>query len=144
MYRIQTIPAPLQARRGLMLLDMLVAGIAISTAVIIAVSSIAIVQRSRHRADRLQYAAQELNNQLERATSLKWEQLTPEVLAKVQLSEAAQERLPGAKLKLSVTVASELRPAKKVEAQINWPEIDQTTDPPLHLTTWVFAHQETP
>jgi hypothetical protein len=127
-----------------MILDTLVAGIAISTALLLAVTAISLAHRSRRSAERLQYAAQELNNQLERASALKWDELTPETLMQFQPSEMAAARIPDAKLKLSVTETLQPRRAKKLVAQIAWPDSNHSQLPPLHLTTWVFAQQETP
>jgi hypothetical protein len=135
---------PISSRRAMAILDVLVAGIAISTAALLAASAITVVNRSRHRADRLQFAVQELNNQLERASSLKWDELTPEALAKFQKSEMAVARIPEARLELSVSEISQPRQAKKLAAKMDWPDSDQNRQQPLRLTTWVFAQQETP
>lgn len=132
------------SRRAAVVLDLLISGIAISTAAVLAVSAINVVNRSRHRADRLQIAAQELNNQLELAASMKWEQLTPDAIAKFQKSEMAIARIPEARLELSVAEITQPRRAKKLSAKIEWPDGDHNRQQPLRLTTWVFARQETP
>jgi hypothetical protein len=138
----RSLQSTFSSRQGVALLDILVAGIAISTAMLLAVATIAVVHRSRHRADHLQYASLELNNQLERASSLKWQELTSETVAKFQRSEMAAARIPEAQLKMFVTEVSEPRPGKRLHAQINWPDSDQNRHQPLHLTTWVFAPSE--
>lgn len=125
-----------------MLLDMLFAGIAIGIASFIAVSAMVAVHRSRQRADRLQFAAQVLNNQLERVSSLKWDELTPEALKNISLSETSRQHLPDARLKLSVVEVTQPQNAKKLSAQLIWPDRDQTIYPPLRLTTWVFDQRE--
>jgi hypothetical protein len=127
-----------------MVFDILVAGISVGIAAVIALSAITVVHRSRQATDRLNLATMELNNQLERASAIKWEELTPGTLEKVQLSDMAAQQIPGSKLELSVTNVSEPRRAKKLDARIKWPDRDQLTYAPLHLTAWVFDQRETP
>lgn len=131
-------------RRGFSLLEVLVAGLAVSTAVLIAFTALTTAQSGRRKAERMQYATQELQNQLERLSIQKWEDLTPERLAKWNTLESPGDRIPGAQLSVSVSEVMQPRRARQLVAQWKWSEADQHKYPPLRLTTWIFAPKETP
>jgi len=132
------------SRRGFTILELLVAAIAIGAATLIAVTAIGTTRASRRETDRVQCAAQEINNLLERLATSKWDELTAERLAEISLPKNVTERIAGAKVSVSMTEITEPRKAKKLTAQFQWPDNRPGLHPPLRLSTWVFAPKETP
>lgn len=133
-----------QPRRGTSILELLVTGIAISAASVVAIAAISANFASQRTSDRLQYATQELANQMERVSALSWEALTPEALAEIKLDQTAQTRIPGARLSLTLQDVSEPQRSKKVTGEIVWAESDRGVRPPVKLVAWIFATKETP
>lgn len=126
-------------RRGGLLVEALVASIALGTALILSVSILSTVNGNRRTADRLLLATQELYNQLELLTVRPWSELTPELVGQARLSSPAAASLPNGELRIEMQAVEVPRPGKRLSAELRWQDRGQAWRPPLRLTAWVFA-----
>lgn len=129
-------------RRGLLLVEAMIAGIAIGTAAVLTVSMLITINGNRRTAERTLVATQELNNQLERLTAKPWSEITPEAAKDIQLSPSAAARLPEGELRIEVQAVEVPRPGKRLLGELRWQDRGNSWRPPLRLTAWVFAPRE--
>lgn len=131
-------------RRGGLLMEALIASIAIGTAGVLAVTMLVTVGSNRRTAERTLLATQELSNQLERLTARPWGELTPEVAQQAKLSASAAASLPEGELRIMLQTIEQPRPGKRLSGEIRWRDRGNSWRPPLRLTAWVFAPREVP
>lgn len=131
-------------RRGLLLAEAMIAGIAIGTAAVLTVSMLITIQGNRRTAERTLVATQELNNQLERLTAKTWSEITPETTKDIQLSSSAAARLPQGELRIQVEAVDAPRPGKRLLGELRWQDRGNSWRPPVRMTAWVFAPREAP
>ena len=131
-------------RDGALLIDALIAGIAIGSAAMLTVTMLGAVNGNRQNAERLLLATQELNNHFERLTARPWAELTPEVVEKVQLSTQAAASLPQAELRIRIQPVDKPLTGKRLEGELRWQHRNNAWRPPLRMTAWVFAPKEVP
>lgn len=140
----RTRPLDRVPRRGLILTETLISGIAIGSAAILTVTMLGAVNGNRQNAQRLLVATQELNNQLERLTARSWTELTPQLVEQVQLSPQAAASLPQAELRIRVQPLDKPLSGKRLEGELRWQHRNNAWRPPLRMTAWVFAPKEVP
>ena len=131
-------------RRGGLMVEAMIASLAIGTAAVLTVSMLITISGNRRTAERTLVATQELSNQLERLTARPWGELTPELVKDVQLSTSAAARLPHGELRVRLQAVELPRPGKRLEGELRWQDRGNSWRPPLRMTTWVFAPRETP
>ncbi len=129
-------------RRGGLLLEALIATIAIGAATVLAATILVSVNANRRTAERLLLATQELNNQLEQLTARPWSELTSETVQKTQLSSPAADGLPQGELRITVHEVQAPAKAKRLDAELRWQDRGQAWRPPVRMTAWVFASGE--
>lgn len=105
---------------------------------LIAVPSLRWVAAGRRDAAQRQLATQELANVLERSLSRSWNELTPEAVAREELSGDAKARLPGAAFKVTVTTTDETPRAKRVTAELRWADGAGRPMAPVRLSAWKY------
>jgi prepilin-type N-terminal cleavage/methylation domain-containing protein len=99
--------------------------------------SIAVGRRSAD-ARQHQAAIVEAGNVMERLAVRPWEQLTPDALRDVSLSDEARQAVPGAVLKVEVQQQPQEPGAKRLAVEIRWP--DDSGQPVLkaRLVAWRY------
>lgn len=133
---------PTRGRRGGMLLEALIAGIAIGAATVLAAVILSSVNANRRTAERLLLATEELNNQLEHLTARPWSEITSEAVEQAQLSSPATASLPNGELRITLHEVSMPATAKRLDAELRWQDRGQAWRPPVRMTAWVFASRE--
>lgn len=125
-----------------MLLEALIASVAISSATILAAMLLVSVNGNRRTAERLQLATEELNNQLERLTVRPYAELTADSVKGLELSVPATVGLPSGELRITLHEVTAPAAAKRLDAELRWQDRGQAWRPPLRMTAWVFASKE--
>ncbi len=131
-------------RRGGLLLEAMIAAIAIGAATILAATVLVSVNSNRRTAERVLLATEELNNQFERLTARPWSELNAETVKQVQLSATAANSLPHGELKITLHEVEKPATAKRLDAELKWQDRGQAERPPLRMSAWIFASKETP
>jgi prepilin-type N-terminal cleavage/methylation domain-containing protein len=94
------------------------------------------VAQQRRAADQQSLALQEAANLMEQLFAIPFAVLTPERAADLTLSEPARHQLPGARLDVAVTPASDEPAAKEVRVALRWLDRSGQYGAPLQLTAW--------
>ena len=125
-------------RRGMMLLEVMVAGTLLAVLLAICVQLLSAAADQRRAADQRQSAIEELANLMERIAALPWSDLTMDLATKEQekLSPSAKSQLPGAELKIEIIPSPEEPDAKRITASLRWQNRTGQYLAPLSLTTW--------
>lgn len=131
-------------RQGGLLVEAMIASMAIGTAAILSVTMLITVGSNRRTAARTLLATQELSNQLERLAARPYADLTPELAAAAQLSASAAASLPEGQLRIMTQTVALPRPGKRLAGELSWRDRGNSWRPPLRMTTWVFAPREAP
>jgi hypothetical protein len=120
------------------------AAITIALAAVILASVVQVLavsaQQSRLQHERLT-ATHEASNLMEQLMARSWEQLTPETVASIELSETCQAILPSAQL--AIDVADDGDGAKQLNIEIAWRQTSDKPAAPVHLVAWKYPRQET-
>jgi hypothetical protein len=125
-----------QRRRGSLVQEAIVA-IALSGVVLAGISQLlGLAAQQRHAAQQRFVARHELDNWMESAMSLPWDQLTAEGLATAQLSELAHHRLPQAEL--HIKAVDENENTRRVHVQLSWLTRDSEQHQRLSLVGWRY------
>lgn len=128
-------------RRGVTLVDAMAALVAVGTLVSISLQIAASASYERREFQRRLFAEVEAANALERASALKWEEVSPSAPLPIELSAAARETLPQGSLKIDVMAldASDLAPAaRKVRVEVGWKDRAGQAAKPVRLTKWLY------
>jgi hypothetical protein len=133
---------PGSKRRGGLLLEAMIASIAIGAATILAATVMVSVNANRRTAERLQLATEELNNQLERLTVRPWSELTPEAVKEIRITSSTATVLPNGELRIHLHEVEKPAPAKRLSAELRWQDRGDMWRPPVRMTAWVFAPRE--
>ena len=108
-------------RRGMTLFEVAVAG-ALLVAVMVVTFQVMTTSAAGQRAlDRRQAAMREAASVMERLAALPWEDLTPQKVKDVRLSEEMARTAPGASLQVDVTEAPDAKPARRIAVEVRWP-----------------------
>jgi hypothetical protein len=129
-------------RRGGMLLEAMIASIAIGAATVLAATVMVSVNANRRTAERLQLATEELNNQLERLTARPWSELTSETVKDIRITSSTAAALPNGELRIHLHKVEKPAPAKRLDAELRWQDRGDMWRPPVRMTAWVFAPRE--
>jgi type II secretory pathway pseudopilin PulG len=128
------------ARRGFMMVEMMLATLLVGVLMALAVESVAWTVRARRSVDQRAAAQEEAANQLDQLTSLAWSDLTAERLSSSQLSPEAQAILPESTLDVALyeSAANEKPSAKRITVSIGWMDDNGLRGPPARLTAWIY------
>ena len=127
-------------RRGFTLLEITVSAVLLATAMSLTVQLLGALAAERRAAERQLCAVQEVANLMERVASRPWEDVTPESLRAVRLSDRAMQALPGAELAATVDDASATRGEKRISLRLRWRNRAGTWSAPVRLTAWIYRH----
>ena len=127
-------------RRGMMLLEVMVAGTLLATLLAICVQLLSAAADQRRAADQRQCATEELANLIERIAAKPWGDLTEDLATEEQekLSPSAENQLPGAELKIEIVLEPDDPDAKRITASLRWQNRNGQYIAPLTLTTWRY------
>lgn len=120
-----------KARAGTTLTELVVAGVLFLSAVGIVSTSALSVQRVWKDGERYRFAVDELSNQLEFLTALEIEDVD-EAINNLEVSEAAAERLPDAKIDVKVADSGK---GIRIELSLAWRRVGDAD--PVTLSGWI-------
>jgi hypothetical protein len=129
-----------RARRGSLLAEVAMSSVLLMIAMVLSVRVLGWVGVERRAWDRRQWAAQEISNLMEEATSRPFEEVNSLRLKNLTLSTQAQALLPGAELASEV---AENDPAggpgsKRIAIRLRWRNRSGEWDAPVRLTSWIY------
>lgn len=124
-------------RSGFTLVEMMVAGVLLTTVTMIVVPAIYWVHRERRQTEHRQIAIVEVENMMERVVGLPFNDLIQSTVDKFVLSESALRQLPDAKLNIEISESDELPQMKKILVQLGWEDHRGLSVAPVRLTSWV-------
>jgi hypothetical protein len=130
------------ARRGIVLLEMAVAGALLGTLLFVCLQLLAATAAQRRAAEQRQLALFELENAMERVAARPWAELTPETVVAPPLSPSLRDRLPAAELKVEVTPASPEPNAKRIAVSLRWQDRAGQFTEPVRIVTWRWKGKE--
>ena len=136
---LRTIPP--SRRAGTVVHEATIALVLASAILVTVVQVLALsAQQSRSQHQRLT-ASHEAGNLMEQLMARSWEQLTPEAVASIELSEMCQTTLRDAQLAIAVTPGSD--GAKQLKIEIGWRHASGNQEAPVHLVAWKYPREET-
>lgn len=133
-----SIPVP---RRGLGMIELLMAAILLSTIFAIAVPVLRVALVTNRQNDRQNEALMTASNVLERLTLKPWDEITSETAADIELPEAIARQLPEAELQVQVEPDGD---AKRISVRLSWQGTGGKRMSPVRLSTWVYPTGEKP
>ncbi len=131
-----------RAPRGSILLETTVAIIILGAAMVAVAHTVATLAVQRQSAERQTLATQEAANLMERLFVLPADDITAERVSELQLSPSCHDRLPDAKLDITIEPAGLEPTSKKIGIQIEWTGHGGMRSPPVRLTAWKYAKEE--
>jgi len=129
-------------RRGSILLETTVAIIILGAAMVAVAHTVAATAVQRQSAERQTLATQEAANLMERIYVLSVDEITAEKVSELRLSPSCHDRLPDAKLDITVESATQEPLSKKIGIQIEWTGHGGIRSQPVRLTAWKYAKKE--
>ena len=120
----------------------MVAGVLLMTVSMIMVPAIYWVHRERRQTERRQIAIVEVENLMERAVALPFDEVQQSTVDKFTLSESAIRQLPDAILQFKVSNADDVQQMKKIGIQLDWKNDQGIRAMPVRLTSWVCLKEQ--
>lgn len=125
-------------RRGMSLLEVIVAGIILATLLSLSLEVMQNVGSQRRTLRQREVAAQEAANVMERLMANDWASLTPEAAKEFTLSAETGRALPEGKLTVEIAPVSGNPEAKRVHVSITWPRGPEQPDQRVELVAWKY------
>ena len=124
-----------RSRRGSMFLEACMS-LAVLAAAFVAVAQLtALVAQQRQALEQRRWATREAANLMERIMARPWDELTPEQLAPLAESLAAERSLRGGQVAIEV-LDHEQPAAREVRVRIAWRNPAQQVERPVELIAW--------
>lgn len=128
-----------QRRRGATVVELVVSGIVLGAAMTVAVQLSAAAARQHRYADDRQFAENELANLMEQITARYYATVDQTAFDDWEPSDAARDRLRGAKLNVEVTSTNGDGPAgKRIALSLQWRDAGDQETAPARLVTWIY------
>lgn len=124
-------------------MEVMVAAVLLAAAGVVCAQMLALSAASSRTAELRRLAARETANVMERVMALPVDDLTPDAVARIQLSESAKKTLPDAKLAIRLdreTAAAP--PATRITVELTWKAHAEEPSPPTRLLAWRFHAEE--
>ncbi|MDF1742140.1 MAG: prepilin-type N-terminal cleavage/methylation domain-containing protein [Gimesia sp.] len=137
MYFPSKVGLALRNRRGFTLIEMMVAGVLLTTVMMIVVPSIFWVHRERRQTERYQVAIVEVENMMERVVALPFSEVKQSTVDKLALSESALRQLSDADLRIEISESDQLLQMKKIQIRLGWKNHRGLSVVPVRLTSWI-------
>ena len=107
----------------------------------ITVQLLGLISAQRRRADHRQIALAEVENALDRVTSLPWDQVDEARLASRDLDNGIKSRLPEGTLAVIVRPVDGPPVGKRVTVEARWRTRSGLPDAPVRLVGWVYRRE---
>jgi hypothetical protein len=127
----------IMSRRGMGVLELLMAGVLLGTLMTVSLKFFAATAAQRCEQQQRQVAVQEVANVMERIAARPWKSLTTQGLNEIGLCEEAQARLPAAKLEIEVAAMADEPVAKRIAVSLRWENSGHWVRP-VRLVAWRY------
>jgi hypothetical protein len=131
-------------RRGVTLVEVSVSIFLVASLGSLIVGALVSRAKQQRAIDCRELAVVEAGNLMEQLTSLSWNDLTPERLAPLTLSENLRNSIPAATLDLKVDPTADKPEAKRITIRIDYPGPAGQAARPVRLTSWVYRIEPSP
>ena len=126
-------------RRGMTLIEVGVALVVLSAAMMALVQLVGVAARQRRAGDQRLIALQEVANGAERLAIARWEDLTPEKLTTWQPSAELSAVLPAADCHVNIREEAGPPAARRIALRVAWTNAVGEQVAPVELTLWRYA-----
>lgn len=127
-------------RRGSLMVELLACGALLGVVLSTAIPALRWIVRQRKFSEERQAALLEVENLMERVTTLDWNELTTERAEDFHLSAPLAERLSEPRLAITVDADPDAAAAKIVRINLTWEHAPQRPAPPVRLAAWVYRN----
>jgi hypothetical protein len=133
-------------RRGSLLVEVAMAAALLIVAMSLTIKVLGFVAHERRASERRQRALVEVANLMERITAYPFDQVTPELAAKLTLSPAGRQSLPDSELAVDVAgnEPGAGRLARRIAIRLRWRGPDGEWVAPVRLTSWIERRRQEP
>ena len=125
-------------RRGMTVLELLFAGALLAVLMTVCLQMLSAAAGQRRAAEDRQTAIREAANLMERLSTVAWDDLTPEAVGDVQLSDEARRALPGGELEIQLSSPAEQPEAKRIVVLLRWQDRAGRFVRPVRLVAWRY------
>lgn len=125
-------------RRGFLLMEMIAAGVLLLAFTTVCVKYFSVLATQRESLNQRQAAISETSNIMERLMADKFDDLTPEAIAKITLSPEAKTALPDGELKIDLADVDAKPLSKRITVSIRWQDRNGQWMQPTRLVAWRY------
>ncbi|HJN10299.1 MAG: hypothetical protein QGG09_15160 [Pirellulaceae bacterium] len=129
----------IRRRNGSMLLEVSLAVMLLSVALMAVAQLLAVAARQRHEARWRTVAIHEVANVTEQMMALPWDETTTERISGTALDPSTEALLPSARLQIEVTDVMDPRQAKRVRVSLAYRNTAGLPVEPITLVAWKFS-----
>jgi hypothetical protein len=122
-----------------MLLEAIVAGALLAVMLGLVLRAMTLGAIERRRTDHRAIALQEAAGAMEQAAALPYDEITPERLARIQLSSKVNKLLPRPALTWTVTQVDASPPARQVRLDLTWQDLRGVRPADVRLNYWAYS-----
>jgi prepilin-type N-terminal cleavage/methylation domain-containing protein len=128
-----------RARRGFGMIEVTMALLVLSVAMILLVKLVTWTGLERREARRRTLAVQEVSNVMERLSLEPFDEVTAARARAIAQERSAEDALPGASWDVDVVDQPDpSAPARRVSLRLRWKHASGDTDKPVELTAWIY------
>lgn len=131
-------------RRGYTLLELMTAMIVLGTATATIVPAIGWANAQRRAAESRQIAVLEASNIVERLSTQRWEDVTPDAVAKRKLSPVAAQSLRDPVLTVRIAAVKDNPDGKRLALELRWKNREGDFVVPVRLTRFLYRRRPSP
>lgn len=125
-------------RSGFTVMELTVATIMLGMILAVTVKFVTAMSARRLAVEHEQAAIREAGNVMERLASRPWDQLSPESVRDLQLSDEARQTLPGAELQVRLATPEKEGDPKQIAVEIRWPERSDGPPRTVRVAAWKY------
>lgn len=131
---------PDATRRGLTLLEMLISGLLISTAIAMTLPTLKLIHSQDRAADQHQEAIAAVQNIMDDLMARDWEDLKSTTAESVTLPEALQQQLRDPELRVAIDAEDreDQPPARRIHVELSWQDLAGQRLPAVELVAWRY------
>jgi Tfp pilus assembly protein PilV len=131
-------------RAAFTLLELIVAATLLSVVVLTFAPLMGWVSSQQHTVFERQMAMEEVENLAEQITVRPWDEVTPESLAMLTVSDACRRQLSDCRLEVALVEVADAPVSKRVTISLVWKDRAGRDVSPVRLTTWLYRTREAP
>lgn len=125
-------------RRGVSLIELAAAGVLLAAILMVCARFFRATASQRRGLEARRVAMQEVGNMMERLCARPWAEITPDGARQIELSEEADNTLPGGKVEIDVAQPDDEPSAKRITVVLRW--LPQPNQPArsVRLVAWKY------